>query len=57
MGLNFIFGIAWAIAVIGWVGQYIRLREPEIPRTAYGEIFRQNVWLGFILLLGIILGM
>jgi 4-hydroxybenzoate polyprenyltransferase len=56
MGLNFVFGITWAIAVMGWVGQYIRLREVEIPQPVYGEIFRQNVWLGFILLAGIIWG-
>lgn len=56
MGLNFFFGLTWAIAVIGWVGQYIRLRESEISQPVYGEIFTQNVWLGFILLAGIILG-
>ena len=36
--------------------QYIRLREVEIPQPVYGEIFRHNVWLGFILLAGIIWG-
>lgn len=56
MGLNLIFGIGWAIAVMGWVGQYIRLREIEIPQPVYGEIFRQNVWLGLILLAGVIWG-
>lgn len=56
MGLNFFFAVSWAIAVIGWVGQYIRLNEREIPKPIYGQIFQQNVWLGFILLAGIILG-
>ena len=56
LGLNFGFGVAWAIAVVGWVGQYIRLRQPEIAQSVYGEIFRQNVWLGFILLGGMIVG-
>lgn len=56
MGLNPIFWITWVIAVVGWVGQYIRLRDSEIPTPVYGEIFRQNVWLGFILLSGIIFG-
>jgi 4-hydroxybenzoate polyprenyltransferase len=56
MDLNLGFGIAWAMAVIGWVGQYIRLRQPEIAPPVYGEIFRQNVWLGFIVLGGMIVG-
>lgn len=56
MGLHWGFWIAWAIAVVGWVGQYIRLSTPEIPNSIYGEIFRQNVWLGLILLSGMILG-
>ena len=56
MGLNLAFGVAWTIAVISWVGQYIRLRQPEIAPPVYGEIFRQNVWLGFILLGGMIFG-
>ncbi len=28
-GLNFFFGITWAVAVIFWVGQYIQLRQPD----------------------------
>jgi 4-hydroxybenzoate polyprenyltransferase len=55
-GLNFGFWLAWGIAVVGWVGQYIRLTMPEVPNATYGEIFRQNVWLGFILLAGEIVG-
>jgi 4-hydroxybenzoate polyprenyltransferase len=55
-GLHLGFWVAWGIAVVGWVGQYIRLTLPEIPQSTYGEIFRQNVWLGFILLAGMILG-
>lgn len=56
MRLSWVFWLAWSITVIGWVGHYIRLRQSEIPKAAYGEIFAQNVWLGFILLLGMILG-
>ncbi len=56
LGLNLGFGVAWAIAVVGWVGQYVRLRQPEIAQSVYGEIFRQNVWLGFILLGGMMVG-
>jgi 4-hydroxybenzoate polyprenyltransferase len=53
--LSFSFWLALAIAIIGWVGQYLNLRQQEVPQTTYGHIFRQNVWLGFILLGGIIL--
>ena len=54
--LHWTFWLAWWIAVIGWVGQYIRLSQPEIPPVTYGEIFRQNVWQGSILLAGMVLG-
>jgi 4-hydroxybenzoate polyprenyltransferase len=56
MNLHSIFWIAWTVAVIGWVWQYMRLRQPDLPKPTYGIIFRQNVWLGFILLVGMIFG-
>lgn len=52
--LNIFYWISLAIAIIGWVIHYIRLSQPEIPTFAYGQIFRQNVWLGFILLVGML---
>ncbi len=55
-GFNFFFGVTWVIAVIMWVGQYIQLRQPDSESINYGQIFGQNVWIGFILLIGIILG-
>ncbi|WPF89467.1 4-hydroxybenzoate solanesyltransferase [Cyanobacterium aponinum UTEX 3222] len=55
-GFNLFFGVAWAIAVILWVGQYIQIRGINQDSINYGQIFSQNVWIGFILLLGIILG-
>ncbi|CCQ70852.1 4-hydroxybenzoate polyprenyltransferase [Crocosphaera watsonii WH 0402] len=33
--------------------EYIRLSSPEIPQETYGELFRENVILGFVLLAGI----
>lgn len=56
MQLHPAFWLAWAIAVIGWVGHYARLRTPEIPPATYGAIFRQNVVLGFILWAGMLVG-
>ena len=54
--LNLGFWLAWSIAVLGWCWQYIRLRGDDILKSVYGAIFRENVWLGFILLAGMIGG-
>ena len=56
MELQLSFWLAWVIAISGWIWQYTRLRQREIPKSVYGEIFHQNVWLGFILLAGMITG-
>ena len=50
------FWISLAIAAIGWVWQFIRLNQPDVPNAVYGQMFRQNVWIGFILLGGMIAG-
>ncbi len=50
------FWLALSISTGGWVWQYTRLRQPDLPRPSYGEIFRQNVWIGFIILAGMIAG-
>ncbi|HBB32973.1 MAG TPA: 4-hydroxybenzoate octaprenyltransferase [Cyanobacteria bacterium UBA8803] len=54
MQLHLGFWVALAIAIIGWTWHYTRLRQPDIPKPVYGEVFRQNVWIGFVLLGGII---
>ncbi len=54
LGLAFWFSLV--LATVGWLRQYLTLRQPEIPRSVYGKILGQNVWLGFILLAGMILG-
>ena len=50
------FWLALSLATLGWSWQYNRLNQPNIPRAVYGKILGQNVWLGFILLIGMILG-
>jgi len=50
------FWIAIAIATVGWAWQYSRLRQEDLPKPVYGEIFRQNVWIGFVVLAGMIAG-
>jgi 4-hydroxybenzoate polyprenyltransferase len=57
MSLNLWFWLALGITVSGWIWHYIQLRpQPSDPKV-YGRMFRQNVWLGFVLLLGMILGL
>ena len=56
MKLHWEYGLSLAIAVGIWFQQYRQLKQPEIPKPVYGEIFRQNVWVGFILLAGMISG-
>ena len=51
------FWLSFGIAVVGWLWQYLQLRQPNISRAVYGKILGQNVWLGFILLAGMIVGM
>lgn len=56
MQLHLSFWITLALATIAWIWQYIRLRDPQLPNPAYAQMFRQNVWIGFVLLAGMILG-
>jgi 4-hydroxybenzoate polyprenyltransferase len=56
VNLNTAFWISLILATIGWIWQIIRLQQPEIPHPAYGEMFRQNVWIGFSILAGMIVG-
>jgi 4-hydroxybenzoate polyprenyltransferase len=56
MQLTWGFWVALAIAAMLWLWQYYRLCQKNIPHAAYGQMFRQNVWIGFVLLAGMILG-
>ncbi|MCC5636598.1 4-hydroxybenzoate solanesyltransferase [Nostoc sp. CHAB 5844] len=56
INLHLAFWMTLALASIGWVWQYWRLKQNDLPHAAYGEMFRQNVWIGFILLAGMIVG-
>ncbi len=56
MQLHSGFWLALGIATIGWIWHYSRLRQEDLPKPVYGQIFRQNVWIGLILLAGMIVG-
>jgi 4-hydroxybenzoate polyprenyltransferase len=53
--LSSIYYLSLTVASIGWIWQYYRLRQPNLAHNIYQETFVQNVWLGFILLVGMIL--
>jgi 4-hydroxybenzoate polyprenyltransferase len=56
MALNGWFWLSLAVTIAGWIWQYRRLR-PRTPQPGvYGQVFRQNVGLGFVLLAGMVLG-
>ena len=56
LNLGFGFWLLLAIATLVWTFHYTRLRPPNSPPSVYGRIFRQNVWIGFLLLAGMIWG-
>lgn len=56
MHLNLAFWISLAIAAVGWVWQYLQLIKKDLPNPVYAEMFKQNVWIGFIVLAGMIAG-
>lgn len=56
MNLSWAFWISLGIAAIGWAWQYYKLSQPIVPHPVYAQFFKQNVWIGFILLGGMIAG-
>jgi 4-hydroxybenzoate polyprenyltransferase len=56
MELQLSYWVALCVAIIGWAWQYSRLSQKTIPHSVYADLFRQNVWIGFVLLTGMIVG-
>jgi 4-hydroxybenzoate polyprenyltransferase len=60
--LGLVMQLGWAywgsllLASGGWIWQYLQLQKPHLPRSQYNLFFRQNVWMGGILLIGMGLG-
>jgi 4-hydroxybenzoate polyprenyltransferase len=60
--LGLVMALGWAYwsslvgAIVLWGWQSFRLRRKHLPSAVYGQMFRQNVWIGFLLLAGMILG-
>ncbi len=56
LNLHLWFWLSLLIAVIAWFWQYLKLRQIDLPRPFYHQIFAENVWIGFVLLAGMIFG-
>jgi 4-hydroxybenzoate polyprenyltransferase len=56
LGLNLWFWATLGVAMLGWGYQYQQIRPAKPEPGVYGQVFRQNVWVGFGLLLGMGLG-
>lgn len=56
MGLHAPFWLALAISSCFWTWQSWQLQQRHLPPTTYGQVFRQNVGIGFLLLAGLIIG-
>jgi 4-hydroxybenzoate polyprenyltransferase len=54
MALPWIFWVTLALAAGGWLWQYLRLQQPSIPMLTYQQLFRENVWIGFGLWVGML---
>lgn len=54
--LKLIFWITLIISTIAWLWQSWQLRQSDLPHPVYGQMFRQNVWIGFLILGGMIAG-
>jgi 4-hydroxybenzoate polyprenyltransferase len=54
--LNIGYWIAWVGAIALWIWHYLQLRPHQPHPSVYGRIFGQNVWIGFMLLAGMIIG-
>lgn len=56
LGLNWVYWLSLVAAAIGWAYHYWELRPRNPHSSIYGRVFRQNVWIGFVILAGMIVG-
>ncbi|HIK53618.1 MAG TPA: 4-hydroxybenzoate solanesyltransferase [Synechococcales cyanobacterium M55_K2018_004] len=59
-GLSLSLGLGFWVALLGaialWTLQFLQLNTEKTDPSLYGQIFRQNVWIGVGLLTGMLLG-
>ncbi|MCG9891057.1 MAG: 4-hydroxybenzoate solanesyltransferase [Thermosynechococcaceae cyanobacterium MS004] len=57
LALHIGYWVSLAIATVLWGREvWILRRSAQLPAKVYGQLFRENVWIGFILLTGMIFG-
>ncbi|WP_414516216.1 4-hydroxybenzoate solanesyltransferase [Nostoc sp. PCC 9305] len=56
MQLQLSFWITLSLATVAWIWQCIRLYDPHLPNPVYSQMFNENIWIGFLLLFGMITG-
>jgi 4-hydroxybenzoate polyprenyltransferase len=57
LSLHWSYWLTLGVSVLMWSREiFILSRSAQLPAAAYGKLFRENVWIGFILLMGMILG-
>jgi 4-hydroxybenzoate polyprenyltransferase len=56
MQLQLSFWITLSLTTLAWIWQCIRLHDPHLPNSVYSQMFNENVWIGFLLLFGMIAG-
>lgn len=56
MNLHSGFWLALGLSILVWAKQFYHLRQPDLSPNACGQIFQQNVGIGFVLLAGAIAG-
>jgi 4-hydroxybenzoate polyprenyltransferase len=57
LGLHWGYWICVGIVSVLWGREvWILRRSAQLPAKIYGQLFRENVWIGFILLAGMVLG-
>jgi 4-hydroxybenzoate polyprenyltransferase len=57
LALHWGYWIALALSTLLWAKEVLVLkRSAQLPAKIYGKLFRENVWIGFVLLAGMILG-
>jgi 4-hydroxybenzoate polyprenyltransferase len=56
LSLNLAYWLALSISSYLWLRQVLVLQKENIPTIAYGQLFGQNVWIGFLLLGGMVAG-
>jgi 4-hydroxybenzoate polyprenyltransferase len=54
--LKILYWLTLGLSSCLWARQVLQLQHPQVPTRIYGQLFQQNVWIGFLLLAGMVTG-